>query len=237
MSDLQTARPVAPAPNVDTIPAELIARVQLVCWWYEQDKNGKWTKPLIIPGTKSNASHSNKKHWRSFTEAYTAYMQSPTSAGGIYDGIGYVFSKDDPYVGGDIDNSLDMERVPLTCAEISPSGNGIKFIAKGTIAKGRKTAKGELYSKQRFFTITGNVLPGHETITECQEAVEAFAASLGTPKTLKNGTAGSGSRAELAAQIPEADWEAGRRLARNEDERRRLIDRRLPAAFRWRIAV
>jgi hypothetical protein len=38
MSDLQTARPIAQAPNVDTIPAELIARVQWVCWWYAQDK-------------------------------------------------------------------------------------------------------------------------------------------------------------------------------------------------------
>jgi hypothetical protein len=218
MSDiLQAARPVAPAPNVANIPAELIARVQWVCWWYEQDKNGKWTKPLIIPGTKSNASHSNRKHWRSFPEAYAAYMQSPTSAGGIYDGIGYVFSKDDPHVGGDIDHSLDMERVPLTYAEISPSGNGIKFIAKGTIAKGRKTAKGELYSKQRFFTITGNVLPGHETITECQAAVEAFAASLGSDKGSKavsEGTAGCGSRAELAASHSEHEYEEGRRLLR-----------------------
>ena len=106
MSDTHCTRPIAPAPRLDTIPAELIARVQWVCWWYEW--NGKkWTKPLIIPGTKCNASHSNKKHWRSFTEAYAAYMQSPTNAGGIYDGIGYVFSKDDPYVGGDIDHDVD----------------------------------------------------------------------------------------------------------------------------------
>jgi hypothetical protein len=46
---LQT-RPQAPAPNPNAIPAELIARVQWMCWWYEQDNNGKWTKPLIIPG-------------------------------------------------------------------------------------------------------------------------------------------------------------------------------------------
>jgi hypothetical protein len=38
MSDLQTARPIAPAPNLDTIHAELIARVQWMCWWYELDK-------------------------------------------------------------------------------------------------------------------------------------------------------------------------------------------------------
>jgi hypothetical protein len=144
-------------------------------------------------------------------------MQSPTCAGGIYDGIGYVFSKDDPYVGGDIDHDLSTDRVPPTYAEVSPSGNGIKFIAKGTIARGRKTAKGELYSKQRFFTITGNVLPGHETITECQAAVEAFAASLGSDKgskALKDGTAGIGDRAALAVSHIEAEYEEGRRLLR-----------------------
>ena len=59
-------------------------------------------KAADYPWLKCKASYSNKKHWRTFDEAYTAYMQSPTSAGGIYDGIGYVFAKDDPYVGGDI---------------------------------------------------------------------------------------------------------------------------------------
>jgi len=214
MSDLQT-RPQTPAPNLAAIPAELTARVQWVCWAYALDTNGKPTKIPYTPGTTSKASHSRRGSWRGFTEAVASYQARPD----FFAGIGYVFAKDDPYVGGDIDHSLDMERVPPTYAEISPSGNGIKFIARATGDYGRKTAKGELYSKTRFFTITGNVISGHETITDCQAAVEAFAASLGTPKTLKDGSAGSGSRAERAAQIPEADWEDARHLLRGQINR------------------
>ncbi len=208
-------RPVAPAPNLDAIPAELIARVQWVCWSYALGKNGKWTKVPYTPGTTSKASHSRPASWRSFADAVNCYQARPD----FFDGIGYVFAKDDPYIGGDIDHSLDTERVPPTYAEISPSGNGVKFIARASGDYGRKTAKGELYSKKRFFTITGNVLPGHEQIADCQAAVEAFAASLGTPRTLKDGSAGSGSRAELAAQIPDADWEEARHLMRTQVNR------------------
>ncbi|MEO7908595.1 MAG: hypothetical protein ABIV47_02990 [Roseiflexaceae bacterium] len=110
-------------PNLANIPAELIARVQWVCWCYALDKNGKPTKIAYTPGTSSKASHSRPSQWRSFAEAVASYQ----ARSDFFAGIGYVFSKDDPYVGGDIDHSLDMERVPPTYAELSPSGNGIKF--------------------------------------------------------------------------------------------------------------
>ena len=46
----------------------------------------------------------------------------------------------------------------------------------------------------------------HQAIADCQEAVDAFAASLGPaggPEATRNGT-----RAELATQLPAAEWEA-----------------------------
>lgn len=227
MSNLQT-RPQAPTPNLAGIPAELTSRPQWVCWRYELNKAGdKWTKVLYTPHTTYKASHSKASDWRSFQAAVSCYQARPD----FFDGIGYVFSKDDPYVGGDIDHSLDLERVPPTYAEISPSGNGIKFIARATGDYGRKTPKGELYSQRRFFTITGRVLPGHEQITECQADVEAFAASLGTPKGLKDGAAGSSRRAALAALISDADWQAARDLRRDKVEYDKLINLRMPRAF------
>ena len=82
---LQTARPVAPAPNLDTIPAELIARVQWVCWRYEPNKAGtKWTKVLYTPHTTSKASHSRSSDWRNFQAAVSCYQARPD----YFDGIG-----------------------------------------------------------------------------------------------------------------------------------------------------
>ena len=114
--------------------------------------------------------------------------------------------------------------MPPTYAEISPSGNGIKFIARASGTYGRKTAKGALYSSKRFFTITGNVIPGHETITDCQAAVEAFAASLGTPKALKEGNAGSGNRADMVTQIPKAERQAAAKRRAIAQQRRAELD-------------
>lgn len=220
-----TARPSAPAPNFAAIPTELTSRPQWVCWRYELDRKGKWTKVPYTPGTTRKASHSKPSTWRSFKAAVNCYLERPD----FFDGIGYVFAADDPYVGGDIDHSLNTDRLPPTYAEISPSDTGIKFIARASGDYGRKTARGELYSRQRFFTITGNVLPGHEAITTCQEAVEAFAASLGvkcTPRKM-SGKAGAGDRAALLGDIPESTWEEARVL--NRTQRESLI-RRVKAA-------
>lgn len=210
-----SARPVAPAPIAANIPAELQARPQWVVWRYKR-KGKKWTKVPYTADASVPAvacDYTNPSSWRSFDQALAFYR----SRSGHLAGIGYVFSADDPYVGGDQDHDLSLERIPATYAEISPSGAGVKFIARANGAYGRKTARGELYSSKRFFTITGRVLPGHEQITECQAQIEAFAASLGgnLTKGTKDGTRGasaSGNRAELVKAIPESEWEAGRRL-------------------------
>lgn len=222
----RTPRPVAPAPNLANIPTELSARAQWVCWIYKW-KQRKWTKIPITPGTTNFAKTDTPSTWRTYDEAVAAYLKP---VGIQIDGIGYVFTADDPFVGGDRDHNLDKTGIPPTYAEISPSGEGIKFIGRATGTYGRKTAAGELYSSGRFFTITGNVLPGHETITDCQEAIEAFAASLGcsSAKSARGASrAGSGSRAELVKDIPESEWAAGRVLARTERE---SLVRRVKAA-------
>jgi hypothetical protein len=193
-------------PIVANIPAELMEVTQWVVWRFEWRKD-KWTKVPFTPHTTSKARSNAASSWRSFKSAYSCYLERPD----FFDGIGFMFSKDDPYVGGDRDHSLDLEGIPPTYAEISPSGEGVKFIARATGEYGRKTARGELYSKGRFFTLTGNVIPGHAQITACQAAVEAFHASLGgTEKETREGTAGSGSRAARAASIPDEEWQAGR---------------------------
>lgn len=215
-------RKTAAPPIVESVPAELMDKTQWVCWRFEWRKE-KWTKVPFTPHTAKKARSNAASSWRSFQAALSCYQDRPD----FFDGIGFMFSKDDPYVGGDIDHCVTdgtisaaaLALLPDTYAEISPSGCGIKFIGRAAGDYGRKTVKGELYSKGRFFTITGNVLPGHDAITECQEAIDAFAAALGEGRIVKEGSAGQGSRAERAASVPDEEWEAGRTLLRTNINR------------------
>ena len=112
------------------------------------------------------ASSTNPSDWYSFEDVVEASRK--------FDGIGFVFCEDDPFCGVDIDDCINdlgevkdwaidlVERFSSSYGEVSPSGNGIKFIvkAKNQMDRGRKVACGdgaiELYDKGRFFTITGN---------------------------------------------------------------------------------
>lgn len=216
-------RASAPAPMIENIPSELMELTQWVVWAFEE-RNGKRTKVPYTPGETKKARSNAPSTWRSFRAAYSCYQERPD----YFDGIGFMFAKDDPYVGGDIDHCIAggvisdhaLAALPGTYAEISPSGCGIKFIARASGDYGRKTARGELYSSGRFFTITGNALAGHGEITECQDEIDAFLAGLGAvSRENRQGTAGSGSRAQNAASIPEEAWAEGRRLLREEINR------------------
>jgi len=232
-----TPRPIALTPIAENIPAELKARAQWVLWRYEWVVNkqgiGKWTK--VPYGARDVKAATNRPtSWQSFDSALARYQANRD----YFDGIGYVFAKDDPYVGGDIDhcivggqmNDFAQAHLSATYAEISPSGDGVKFIARATGDYGTKKPLGELYSSKRFFTITGRVLPGHEQITEQEEAVKRFYAAIGARATrTAKGSGGSanGSRAELVRAIPEETWEAARQLSRTNGER---TERRVRAA-------
>jgi hypothetical protein len=221
------------APRIETIPQELKDRAQWIVWRLVDKRNGK--KPKKKPYTADASAppfacdYTDPANWRSFDEAVAYYH----SRSGYFAGIGYVFAADDPFVGGDIDHDLSTDRLPATYAEVSYSGDGTHFIARATGTYVRKTKRGELYSHSRFFAITGNVLPGHEHITEQQEAVETFYRSLGgtersAERTVRDGTPGNGSRAELASAISEDEWAEGRNLLRTQGDR--LVERAKRAA-------
>lgn len=220
-------RPTVAPPIIENIPCELKERAQWVVWAFEWrvDKQGKgrWTK--VPYGAKDYKAATNRPtSWQSFERAWQLYQSNRN----CFDGIGYVFSVDDPFVGGDQDHNLSADGIPPTYAEVSPSGEGIKFIAKATGHYGRKTVRGELYSSLRFFTITGAVVPGHEHITECQEAVDAFSASLGGAVHDDRET-GGGSRAEKAKMIPAEWWDQGRDIMRTKDRNKLLARLRASA--------
>jgi hypothetical protein len=109
--------------------------------------------------------------------------------------VGFVFTSDDPYFGGDLDKCLDpttgqlhpwasdiLRKFAATYAEISPSGTGVKFIGLGKLPgdpdtqRHKKTyADGfavELYDAGRFFALTGHVWGDHpKAVTDRQAAL------------------------------------------------------------------
>jgi len=164
--------PVNP-PIIENIPEKLTERPQWVSWRYEE-RAGKLTKvPYTPAGWRPSAT--DLLDWTTCAAALATYER------GHYDGIGFAFSSADRFVGIDLDDCRDPEsgeiapraqkiidRVQEGHIEVSPSGRGIHVIVEGTARGGgmRKKVRVheevvgeiEMYSRERFFTITGEVL-------------------------------------------------------------------------------
>ena len=146
------------------IPAELRALAQWVTWRLET-RNGKLTKVPYNPRTGTRAASDNPRTWGSFEAALRAFELGP----GRYNGLGFVFSDADPYVGVDLDKcrhpetgavepwAVEIVRRLASYTEVSPSGTGLHIIVKGQLPPGRRR-KGhiEMYSSGRFFTMSGH---------------------------------------------------------------------------------
>ncbi len=177
----------------DAIPTELKERRQWVVWAYEK-RDGKQTKVPYVArapldrassGRKWRASSTDPSTWRSYEEA---------SAIEGFDGIGFVFSPDDPLTGVDLDGCIDgagnldpaakqiVDQLH-TYTELSPSGTGLHLIARAKLNATRHSTadtpwndKFEVYSQDRFFTITANATTpwGIESHQEALDKVTEF---------------------------------------------------------------
>ncbi|PRT24862.1 phage/plasmid primase, P4 family [Bacillus wiedmannii] len=151
--------------NFNNIPTELKNCPQWVLWRKEK-RDGKPTKVPYQVNSKM-AQANNRNTWSSFETVIEKYKQ------GGYDGIGFVFSKQDDYVGIDVDKCVvdgdlselaqDIMNIVPSYTEFSPSGNGIHIITKGKIPlRGPGTGKKvpsiglEVYRHTRYFTFTGD---------------------------------------------------------------------------------
>ena len=166
---VQTARPQALEVIPEGIPEETKIRPQWVCWLYALNEKGNWTKHPYSPQAGRRASHSELMPWSTFEEVLKAYEA------GDYDGVGFMFCSGDPYTGIDLDGCRKPETGEIepwaaqiiqtfdTYTELSPSGEGIHIIAKGTLpGRGGKRKHIEMYDMKRFFTVTGHVVSGIE---------------------------------------------------------------------------
>lgn len=148
--------------DVLNIPPELRECPQWVVWKLEK-RDEKLTKvPYCAKNTKRRASPTDRDTWATFDEACAA---APSENGGI----GFVFTKDDPFIGIDLDKCLTdgtlepwahqiVEKLK-SYTEITPSGTGLHILIRGTLPEGRRRkGKIEMYDSGRFFTMTGDVL-------------------------------------------------------------------------------
>lgn len=181
--------------NLGAIPTELKECPQWIVWKKEQ-RNGKWTKiPYQVNG---EAAQSNSRDtWSTFQEASQEFLNSEK-----YDGIGFMFSKEDDFVGIDIDDCIDGEIVNKFAAEIinlmdsyteySPSGNGIHIIVKGELPEhitgtGKKDSKLglEVYRHGRYFTFTGHRENDNDVFERTDELDDLFRTHFKAQKPIK----------------------------------------------------
>lgn len=145
---------------------ELINLKQWVMWKLTPvEGRSKPTKvPYSITGSKASSTDPN-----SWTDYHTALAVAKAMG---MDGVGFVFSKDDPYFFIDVDNCLDekgeksqlavdiSQKLFGSYVEVSQSGRGLHFIGKTKIIpdwfKSMNDQKLglEIYTQERFIAMT-----------------------------------------------------------------------------------
>jgi putative DNA primase/helicase len=161
--------------QVGKIPEELKVLSQWVAWKLEL-RDGKLTKIPINPKTGYNAASDNPETWASFDKAMGYYEQHK---GPGCEGIGFMFSKNDPYTGVDLDKCTNAETGEIepwaqeiinqlnSYTEFSPSATGVHILVRGELPEGgRKRGHVEMYSSGRYFTVTGKHLNSSLTTIE-----------------------------------------------------------------------
>jgi len=195
--------------NAAAIPAALRERAQWVVWKNER-RGGKWTKVPYRPadGGRTKASVTDPRTWGTFEQA----MAVPAAA---VQGIGYVFSAEDPFTGADLDACVDRATGELHPAagellerlggyqERSPSGAGMHAIVEAELRRDRhKTGDTpwggifEVYDRERFFTVTGD---GAGAIAARQAELDDLVARMFTEAS-QNGARPAGDASSGDAQ-------------------------------------
>jgi putative DNA primase/helicase len=145
--------------------AELQRYRQWVSWRYEE-RDGRRTKVPYSPISGAPADSTDPQTWASYSQAAAAMLRYH------HDGIGFVLTAADPFVGVDMDDCLTdtgqltewaahVVRDLASYTEITPSGHGLRIFCRGTLPPGRRKRPGrEMYEQARFLTVTGRHWPG-----------------------------------------------------------------------------
>lgn len=154
--------------EIDNIPDELKPLKQWVLWKSEPKENGGKPRKMPYRLAGGPAKVNTPDHWSTLAEIIE---RNPKG----YTGIGFVFSKNDPYVGIDLDNCRDPSTGVFkpwaqgivddfgTYSEISPSSTGVKLWGTGSLPGDGTSTKYEggaieMYQEGRFFAVTGRIV-------------------------------------------------------------------------------
>lgn len=169
------------------IPEEMKKYHQWVLWRYVyRNEKEKPAKIPIDPKSGQAASVSNPSTWASYSQTVQALSEYRC------EGVGFVFTENDPFVGIDFDDCVidefwgdatdKVEELKTLCSsywESSPSQKGIHIIVKGKLPdgiNGYNNRNGiEMYSSGRYFCITAlpEYMP-HGEIVENQSAIDTI---------------------------------------------------------------
>lgn len=193
------------------IPEELKQFNSWIVWRYEQTADQeKPTKKPYNAVTGTLADPTDAATWCSFEQALYVFENT-----GYYSGIGFVLSDADPFAFIDLDATDNAEQIALqgqiyesfqSYAEHSPSGKGLHIICKGSLPKGKRKGSIELYTNQRYMTMTGNVYR-NAPIVDCQETLISLWQHLGgtdEPEPVAIDQAASGEDAEVIRKAASA---------------------------------
>jgi hypothetical protein len=214
-------KPTVNEPQLERIPAELRARAQWVCWkysWIVESRKGRWNKVPYNAETHKRASSTDSTTWRSFDCVVAAYRR------GGYDGVGYVFTPDDPYCGVDFDHCFEDIEGEKTLkpdaahwvenfdsyTEYSVSGEGLHIIIKATPSVGfnNNDVGRELYDRKRYFCFTGD--SHHDEpmpIAERQDVAEAFIKEYDPKNKRKGQSSSEGKKGKKSPKPSPAKWQ------------------------------
>lgn len=147
------------------IPQSMIDLNQWILWKYEySNKRKRMEKHPYRTDARTFAETNNPKAWASFDEVIHVFELNSHN----FDGIGFVFTKNDSLVFVDIDHCIsDDGNISETAADVltaldgqfmeySQSGTGIHVISLGTIPEACKQQI-EMYSQGRFVACTFKV--------------------------------------------------------------------------------
>jgi hypothetical protein len=160
---------------------ELADYKQWVVW---KEVDGK-KRPFSCKGVPVGATLKYEDRWCYYDDAIKELEEGkhlPRELSGAWDGVGFVFTEDDPFVGIDIDKCRNPETGEITdyaktiikemdsYTEESPSGTGVHIILRGNHLRVGHNPRGkdpvEMYSWGRYFTFNGKHIAPSPTSIE-----------------------------------------------------------------------
>lgn len=158
-------------------------RPQWVAWSLESIGAGPLRKVPYSAITGLAAHYTSPGSWSSYEHAVRQMLRLARRPASLDSGVGFVVSSADPYVGIDLDHCLSDtgELVGEARAivdsmhsytEVTPSKKGLRIWVRGKLPPGPRRKRFpvgfsiELYDQERYFTVTGEHLPGTPTTIE-----------------------------------------------------------------------